>query len=145
MDVSLTKSLLAFIWSVFVRYKCFSNLLFYAALYWELLSWLHSSVCQNSVKLETVLYAEPDIFWIWPVVLVGISKYFGILFPELRNGWLIHTATKSFAVYAATASEKTEWMCHMEHCIKDLLRKSNSYFKNLIDNLPSVKTSLKLP
>ncbi|KAM3963206.1 pleckstrin homology and FYVE domain containing family member rush hour isoform 2-T2 [Aphomia sociella] len=41
-----------------------------------------------------------------------------------RNGWLIRTASKSFAVYAATATEKEEWMAHIEKCIEDLLRKS---------------------
>lgn len=45
-------------------------------------------------------------------------------FTEYRNGWLIRTASKSFAVYAATATEKEEWMAHIEKCIEDLLRKS---------------------
>lgn len=43
---------------------------------------------------------------------------------ELRNGWLIRTASKSFAVYAATSTEKQEWMAHINKCIEDLLRKS---------------------
>lgn len=51
---------------------------------------------------------------------------FGI---ELRNGWLIRTASKSFAVYAATSTEKQEWMAHINKCIEDLLRKSE-FFKN---------------
>lgn len=42
----------------------------------------------------------------------------------MRNGWLIRTTTKSFAVYAATATEKQEWMAHINRCIEDLLRKS---------------------
>lgn len=41
-----------------------------------------------------------------------------------RNGWLICTRGKSFAVYAATAAEKQEWMAHIEACIRDLLNKS---------------------
>ncbi|XP_018022883.1 pleckstrin homology domain-containing family F member 2 isoform X2 [Hyalella azteca] len=41
-----------------------------------------------------------------------------------RNGWLIKTPTKSFAVYAATATEKTEWMAHINKCVQDLLNKS---------------------
>lgn len=41
-----------------------------------------------------------------------------------RNGWLIRTASKSFAVYAATSTEKEEWMAHINKCIEDLLRKS---------------------
>ncbi|CAG4947474.1 unnamed protein product [Colias eurytheme] len=43
---------------------------------------------------------------------------------QYRNGWLIRTASKSFAVYAATATEKEEWMAHIEKCIEDLLKKS---------------------
>lgn len=45
-------------------------------------------------------------------------------FAEYRNGWLIRTTTKSFAVYAATSTEKQEWMAHINKCIEDLLRKS---------------------
>ncbi|KAL6419635.1 hypothetical protein ACFW04_013720 [Cataglyphis niger] len=43
---------------------------------------------------------------------------------QYRNGWLIKTVTKSFAIYAATATEKQEWMAHITKCIEDLLRKS---------------------
>ncbi|KAG5890701.1 hypothetical protein JTB14_016531 [Gonioctena quinquepunctata] len=43
---------------------------------------------------------------------------------QYKNGWLIKTASKSFAVYAATAVEKGEWMAHINKCIDDLLRKS---------------------
>ncbi|CAB0011580.1 unnamed protein product [Nesidiocoris tenuis] len=43
---------------------------------------------------------------------------------KFRNGWLIRTASKSFAVFAATSTEKHEWMAHIEKCIEDLLRKS---------------------
>ncbi|XP_038053035.1 pleckstrin homology domain-containing family F member 2-like [Patiria miniata] len=43
---------------------------------------------------------------------------------NLRNGWQIISATKSFTVYAATATEKSEWMAHINKCISDLLAKS---------------------
>jgi pleckstrin homology domain-containing family F len=43
---------------------------------------------------------------------------------DTRNGWLIRTTSKSFAVYAATSTEKQEWMAHINKCIEDLLRKS---------------------
>ncbi|XP_011494268.1 PREDICTED: pleckstrin homology domain-containing family F member 2 [Ceratosolen solmsi marchali] len=46
---------------------------------------------------------------------------------QYKNGWLIKTVTKSFAVYAATATEKQDWMAHITTCIEDLedlLRKS---------------------
>ncbi|EDV34522.1 uncharacterized protein Dana_GF20914, isoform B [Drosophila ananassae] len=41
-----------------------------------------------------------------------------------RNGWYIRTTTKSFVVYAATSTEKQEWMAHINKCVEDLLRKS---------------------
>lgn len=55
------------------------------------------------------------------------------MLTEYRNGWLIRTVTKSFAVYAATATEKQEWMAHITKCIEDLLRKSKKkfYFANI--------------
>ncbi|XP_053569135.1 pleckstrin homology domain-containing family F member 2-like [Bombina bombina] len=40
---------------------------------------------------------------------------------DIRNGWLIKTPTKSFAVYAATAMEKSEWMSHINKCVYDLI------------------------
>jgi len=43
---------------------------------------------------------------------------------QFKNGWLICTRGKSFAVYAATATEKQEWMAHINKCIEDLLKKS---------------------
>lgn len=47
-----------------------------------------------------------------------------VLLLACRNGWLICTASKSFAVYAATAIEKAEWIAHINKCVEDLLRKS---------------------
>ena len=32
---------------------------------------------------------------------------------QFKNGWLICTRGKSFCVYAATATEKQEWMAHI--------------------------------
>ncbi|XP_043229250.1 pleckstrin homology domain-containing family F member 2-like isoform X3 [Amphibalanus amphitrite] len=43
---------------------------------------------------------------------------------QYKNGWLVRTRTKSFAVYAATAAEKAEWMAHINKCVDDLLKKS---------------------
>ncbi|XP_053948647.1 pleckstrin homology domain-containing family F member 1 homolog [Anastrepha ludens] len=43
---------------------------------------------------------------------------------QYRNGWLIRTTTKSFVVFAATSTEKQEWMAHINKCVEDLLRKS---------------------
>ncbi len=44
--------------------------------------------------------------------------------PEWKHGWQLITPTKSFAVFAATATEKAEWMAHINKCIVDLLAKS---------------------
>jgi len=41
-----------------------------------------------------------------------------------KNGWLIKTPHKSFAVYAATPTEKQEWMAHINKCIDELLKKT---------------------
>ncbi|GAB6018414.1 Pleckstrin y domain-containing F member 1 [Chamberlinius hualienensis] len=48
---------------------------------------------------------------------------------SLRNGWLICTSSKSFAVYAATATEKSEWMLHLNNCIAELLKHSGKKAK----------------
>jgi rubredoxin len=42
----------------------------------------------------------------------------------LRHGWQIISPKKSFAVFAATATEKSEWMAHIRKCVNDLLAKS---------------------
>ncbi len=42
---------------------------------------------------------------------------------QFRNGWLICTRGKSFAVYAATATEKQEWMAHIDKCVRELIAK----------------------
>lgn len=46
----------------------------------------------------------------------------------LRNGWLIISPSKSFAVYAQTAMEKQEWMSHMTRCIDGQKAKSGKIF-----------------
>lgn len=52
--------------------------------------------------------------------------YWLYLISEYRNGWQIRTTSKSFAVYAATSTEKQEWMAHINKCVEDLLKKSNN-------------------
>ncbi|KAK6054486.1 FYVE zinc finger, partial [Cooperia oncophora] len=42
-----------------------------------------------------------------------------------KNGWIVKTPEKSFAVYAASPKEKKEWMIHIERCVADLLEKGN--------------------
>lgn len=51
----------------------------------------------------------------------------------MKNGWLVKTPAKSFAVYAATSTEKKEWMLHIQRCIQDLLLKSQSSFMSNVD------------
>ena len=41
-----------------------------------------------------------------------------------KNGWQIISPKKSFAVYAASPTEKAEWMAHINKCIADLLAQS---------------------
>ena len=48
----------------------------------------------------------------------------------MNNGWLIKTPNKSFAVYAATPTEKEEWMGHIQKCVRDLLKRSNLLMLN---------------
>ncbi|MCP9266052.1 Pleckstrin-likey domain-containing family F member 2 [Dirofilaria immitis] len=40
---------------------------------------------------------------------------------DMKNGWLIKTRLKSFAVFAATSTEKKEWILHIERCVHDIL------------------------
>ncbi|RWS15865.1 Pleckstrin domain-containing family F member 2-like protein [Dinothrombium tinctorium] len=42
----------------------------------------------------------------------------------MQNGWLIKTPTKSFAVYAATNTEKQEWMQHIQRCVDELIKRT---------------------
>lgn len=43
-----------------------------------------------------------------------------------RYGWFIKTPTKSFAVFAATATEKVEWMAHINKCIEELITRTGN-------------------
>lgn len=43
---------------------------------------------------------------------------------SFTNGWQVKTPTKSFNVYAATSTEKREWMLHIQRCIDDITSKS---------------------
>jgi hypothetical protein len=61
--------------------------------------------CQHIMQLENIsLQSVPDE-------------------GNLRNGWQIISPSKSFTVYAATATEKSEWMSHINKCIQDLMTK----------------------
>lgn len=47
-----------------------------------------------------------------------------VYFSAWKNGWQVISPKKSFAVFAATPTEKAEWMAHINKCIVDLLAKS---------------------
>lgn len=42
---------------------------------------------------------------------------------NLHNGWQIISPAKSFTVYAATSTEKQEWMAHINRCVQEQLTK----------------------
>uniref|UniRef100_A0A914XC75 Uncharacterized protein n=1 Tax=Plectus sambesii TaxID=2011161 RepID=A0A914XC75_9BILA len=42
---------------------------------------------------------------------------------ETRNGWLLKTKQKSFALFASSETEKEYWMKYIEKCVQDLLTK----------------------
>lgn len=47
----------------------------------------------------------------------------------MKNGWLIKTRLKSFAVFAATTTEKKEWISHIERCVRDILTRGSKFPK----------------
>ncbi|XP_076472071.1 pleckstrin homology domain-containing family F member 2-like [Babylonia areolata] len=53
---------------------------------------------------------------------------------SLRNGWKIINPSKSFVVYAATATEKKEWMAHIKTCVNELLAKRGVAQNHLEDS-----------
>ena len=53
------------------------------------------------------------------VVMYSICMYILVW----KNGWQVISPKKSFAVFAATKTEKEEWMAHIRKCIGDLLSK----------------------
>lgn len=62
-----------------------------------------------------------------------------IYYAAWKNGWQVISPKKSFAVFAATPTEKAEWMAHINKCIVDLLAKSRSgCFLAVIDCSPSL-------
>ena len=50
-----------------------------------------------------------------------LNHVFTLFLIVWKNGWQIISPKKSFAVYAATPTEKSEWMAHINKCIADLL------------------------
>lgn len=52
----------------------------------------------------------------------------------LRNGWKIISPSKSFVVFAATATEKKEWMAHIRKCVSDVLTRRGGQMTNSPDS-----------
>ena len=72
---------------------------------------LTSKVCMLCILIQQT-YIYPDHLFL----------------SDFKNGWQIISPSKSFAVYAATPTEKAEWMAHINKCINDLLKKSKLKF-----------------
>lgn len=60
---------------------------------------------------------------------------------NLHNGWKIISPSKSFIVFAATATEKKEWMAHIKTCVNELLRKRGVAQNQLEDSPVWVRDS----
>lgn len=63
-------------------------------------------------------------------VTTSVRKH--CIFSAWKNGWQVISPKKSFAVFAATPTEKAEWMAHINKCIVDLLAKSVIMLRNQI-------------
>jgi len=73
----------------------------------------------GNIVINKKKYNKQHIFPLEEVKLVSLEDE-----GNLRNGWQIISAKKSFAVYAATATEKAEWMAHINKCVQDLVSKT---------------------
>lgn len=100
-----------------------------------------------SCKDSTIRHVSCQLAALFECPIDNVDFLFPRTFIDTRNGWLIRTTAKSFAVYAATSTEKQEWMgkkrfsvscgeisiysllAHINKCIEDLLRKSKFRIK----------------
>eukprot|EP00794_Sanderia_malayensis_P017006 gene17006-18719_t len=79
----------------------------------------NDAICYGNIIINEKKYNKQHILPLEEVKIIGLEDDEG-----LRNGWQIINPTKSFAVYAATSTEKAEWMAHIQKCIDDLLAKT---------------------
>lgn len=73
--------------------------------------------------MHIILKVLPDSNW--PSVtclMICINRNLRLI-SALRNGWKLISPSKSFVVYAATSTEKHQWMSHIKKCVDDLLIK----------------------
>lgn len=73
-------------------------------------------------------------FPILPVKLRLLSTSLEFVFPENLYAWLISSPKKSFVVRANSERERSEWIAHLERCIRtasgeflDLVHRSTSF------------------
>ncbi|XP_074659849.1 pleckstrin homology domain-containing family F member 2-like [Tubulanus polymorphus] len=75
----------------------------------------------GNILISKKKYNKQHIIDLADVTLQSVED--GSVLPGLRNGWQIISPKKSFTVCAATATEKSEWMAHIQKCVTDLLAK----------------------
>lgn len=73
--------------------------------------------------MHVILKVLPDGNWPSVTCLMICINYNCRLISALRNGWKLISPSKSFVVYAATSTEKHQWMSHIKKCVDDLLIK----------------------
>lgn len=73
----------------------------------------------GTILISKKKYANQHILPLQEVKIVPLEDD-----GNFKNGWQIISPSKSFAVYAATPTEKAEWMAHINKCINDLLKKT---------------------
>jgi len=79
----------------------------------------NDALVYGNIIINEKKYNKQHILPLEEVKILGLDDDDG-----LRNGWQIISPGKSFAVYAATGTEKAEWMAHINKCIDDLLAKT---------------------
>jgi hypothetical protein len=72
----------------------------------------------NDMILSAFVYSDCTICIEWWLCL----------HVALRNGWKLISPSKSFVVYAATSTEKHQWMSHIKKCVDDLLIKRKHFW-----------------
>eukprot|EP00112_Aurelia_sp_Birch-Aquarium-sp1_P004406 Seg1498.7 transcript_id=Seg1498.7/GoldUCD/mRNA.D3Y31 product="Pleckstrin-like domain-containing family F member 2" protein_id=Seg1498.7/GoldUCD/D3Y31 len=75
----------------------------------------NDALVYGNIIINEKKYNKQHILPLEEVKILGLEDEDG-----LRNGWQIISPGKSFAVYAATGTEKAEWMAHINKCIDDL-------------------------
>eukprot|EP00112_Aurelia_sp_Birch-Aquarium-sp1_P015437 Seg3418.3 transcript_id=Seg3418.3/GoldUCD/mRNA.D3Y31 product="Pleckstrin-like domain-containing family F member 2" protein_id=Seg3418.3/GoldUCD/D3Y31 len=79
----------------------------------------NDALVYGNIIINEKKYNKQHILPLEEVKILGLEDEDG-----LRNGWQIISPGKSFAVYAATGTEKAEWMAHINKCIDDLVAKT---------------------